>query len=108
MSAKIQRAANILRNYYRKLAEEISQDVLDHADDFDTSAFGETDTLLERHSRRLCDLSQVFAHLQRFVPKKKPEGKEPLGKGEFRCFGCGGVIKEHDEACGSCGWSWMP
>lgn len=105
MSAEIEGAVKILRGYYRKLAEDIAHDLVEHAEDFDTG-FGEADTLLERYSRRLCDLSNVFAHLDRFAPEKKPEGKEPLGKDEFRCCGCGGVIKKDDDLCGHCGWTW--
>jgi rRNA maturation endonuclease Nob1 len=29
-----------------------------------------------------------------------------LAKEEFRCFGCGGVIKATDQFCPICGWSW--
>jgi len=103
---RMNRAMHILRGYYRKLAEDIAQDVIDHESEFDSASFTEADNILERHSRRLCDLSQVFHHLARYVPQKKPEGKEPLAKSEFRCFGCGGVIREQDEACANCGWTW--
>ena len=96
----------ILREYYRKLAVDIAQDIIDHEDDFGSVGFSDADTILEKHSRRLCDLSHVFHHLSRYEPVKKPEGKEPLGKNEFRCFGCGGVIREKDEQCPSCGWTW--
>ena len=97
----------VLQGYYRKLADEIAEDILDHADDFDSSSsFGKAETLLERHSRGLCSLSQVFGHLSRFTPKKKPPCTEPLGKDEFRCFGCGGVIKHDNGACMTCGWTW--
>ena len=103
---RMKRAMNVLRGYYRILAEDIAQDIIDHEADFGSAGFSEADNLLERHSRRLCDLSQVFHHLCRYAPEKKPVGKEPLGKNEFRCFGCGGVIGEKDEACATCGWTW--
>src|SRR5437879_3184869 len=103
---RMNRAMNVLRTYYRKLAEDIAQDVIDHEADFSSPGFGEAENLMERQSRRLCDLSQVFHHLSRYAPSKKPVGKEPLAKNEFRCFGCGGVVREKDEACTTCGWTW--
>jgi hypothetical protein len=105
MSQEIEQAVKLLRGYYKKLAEEVAHDLVEHAEDFDTG-FGQADTLLERHSRRLCELSNVFAHLVRFAPTKKPQGKEPLGENEFRCFGCGDVIREDDVCCTHCGWTW--
>ncbi len=105
MSTELEKAVKILRSYYKKLAEDIAHDLAEHSEDFETG-FGQADTLLDRYSRRLCDLSNVFYHLNRFAPKGKPEGKRPLGKDEFRCFGCGEVIKKDDEVCSSCGWTW--
>jgi rRNA maturation endonuclease Nob1 len=29
-----------------------------------------------------------------------------LGRYDFRCFGCGGVIHSTEDACSICGWSW--
>ena len=48
-------------------AEDIAQDVIDHESEFESASFTEADNILERHSRRLCDLSQVFHHLARYV-----------------------------------------
>jgi hypothetical protein len=103
---RMNRAIHVLRHYYRKLAEDIAQDIIDHESDFGSASFTEADNILEKHSRRLCDLGQVFHHLARYVPVKKPEGKEPLGRNDFRCFGCGDVIHEKDEECSNCGWTW--
>ena len=107
MSANIQRSLNILRKYYRTLADDVAKDVVEHWRDFDSPDLSTIDSMLERHSRRLCDLSQVFDHLRRFAPKQKPDAGEPLSAGEFRCFGCGGVIKLEDEQCKKCGWTWI-
>lgn len=37
---------------------------------------------------------------------EKSSVPELLTQSEFRCFGCGGVIGEHDKACSQCGWTW--
>jgi rubrerythrin len=102
----INRATYILQGYYRRLAEEIAQDIIRHESDFVSSGFSEADSVLDRHSRRLWDLSQVFHHLARYTRGPKPEARGPLQRHEFRCFGCGGVIRPEDEACPSCGWTW--
>jgi hypothetical protein len=49
---------------------------------------------------------ECVSHLSRFAPNGKPDGERPSGKVEFRCFGCGEVIKKDDEVCSSCGWTW--
>jgi hypothetical protein len=102
----INHATHILQSYYRRLAEEIAQDIVNHESDFVSSGFSEADSILDRHSRRLCDLSQVFHHLARYTRGSKPEAREPLQRHEFRCFGCGGVIRAEDQACPRCGWTW--
>lgn len=102
----INRATDILQGYYRRLAEEIAEDIIRHESDFASSGFSEAESILDRHSRRLCDLSQVFHHLARHTRGPKPEAGGPLQKHEFRCFGCGGVIRPEDEVCPSCGWTW--
>lgn len=80
VTPRMNRAMHILRGCYRKLAEDIAQDVMDHESGFDSASFTEADNILDRHARRLCDLSQVFHHLARYPPAKKPEGKEPFGR----------------------------
>ncbi len=106
MNPNIQRAVNILRNHYRKLAERSAAEIVEHWQDFDSLDSGVAEALIEKHSRRMCELSHVFQNLEQFASRKKSEGKEPLGKDEFRCFGCGGVIRKEDEACKICGWVW--
>jgi hypothetical protein len=103
----VNQAKKVLREYYRSLVSDIAQDIIDHADDFEAGSLGNADSILDKHARRLCDLSNVFAHLTRFGPEPKPAAKKPLRAGQFRCFSCGGVIEEKDEKCGACGWSWV-
>ena len=106
MSDKIRRAINILRRRYRSLAEEIAQDILDHAEEFESSPYTQADSIIDHHSRRLGQLGRVLDYLQRSVPRQKPAATKPLGKDEFRCFGCGEVFRQDDQICRTCGWTW--
>jgi hypothetical protein len=53
------------------------------------------------HQRSPLDRSRVPSQ-----DGEMPTGTEPFGKDEFRCLGCGGVIRREDKACRICGWSW--
>jgi len=69
-------------------------------------SYADADDLIERYSYRFSRLSTVYTNLARFVSSETPRGQQPLGKDEFRCFGCGGVIRREDADCGLCGWTW--
>jgi len=99
-------ADQILRRYYKHLVKEIAEDIIQHREDFEGGGFTGVDELIEKHSDRLCRLNQVHWHVHRFAQPKKPVGTEPLAKNEFRCFGCGGVIRAEEERCRLCGWTW--
>jgi ATP-dependent Clp protease ATP-binding subunit ClpA len=55
---------------------------------------------------RLEILKELEPNFNQFASQEKPQGTEPLGKDDFRCFGCGGVIHREDQTCPKCGWSW--
>jgi hypothetical protein len=98
-------ALKILRGYYERLMKEMAEDVIKHADDFD-GPFGNPDNLIDEHYNRLYRLTSLYCTLRNYAVKEKPKGDAPLGKNEFRCFGCGGVIKQEDDSCNLCGWTW--
>lgn len=100
-------AQRILRKYYRDLVKSMAEEIIQHRDDFESPSFGgRADEIIEKYYLQLHRLCPVFSNLNQFALREKPKGKEPLGKDEFRCFGCGGVIRREDESCQLCGWSW--
>ena len=64
------------------------------------------DNLIDEHYNRLYRLVCLYCTLRSHAVKEKPKGDAPLAKSEFRCFGCGGVIKQEDDSCRICGWTW--
>ena len=103
----IQKALVVLNDYYMLLAEKMAAEIVEHRQDFESPGFGsQADDIIEKHARHIQQLGSVYSVLRWKAQRKKPAGKLPLGKDEFRCFGCGGVIKADEEACSICGWSW--
>jgi hypothetical protein len=103
----LQAALIVLNNYYTRLAMEMAADILDHYEDFFSTGFGnQVDDLIEKHAHKIHQLNTVYSTLRWKAYRKKPEGKAPLGKYDFRCFGCGGVIQSIEDACSLCGWTW--
>jgi hypothetical protein len=102
-----QEALTVLNNYYTILAKKMAGEIIEHREDFESSGFGsQVDDLIERHARHIQQLGSVYSILRWKAYRKKPEGKVPLGKYDFRCFGCGGVIHSNEDACSICGWRW--
>jgi rRNA maturation endonuclease Nob1 len=102
-------ALKILKNYYGKLAREISTDIIQNKDSFesDDMAFNQAEDILEKHATKLYRLSTVFSNLRQFARTELPKGEQAIGKDEFRCFGCGAVIRRNQKECAICGWTWM-
>ena len=105
---KHQAALQILNGYYTSLAKKIADEIIERREDFyESPEFGsQVDDLIERYARHIQQLGSVHSILRWKARRKKPEGKEPLGKYEFRCFGCGGVIHSTEDVCSFCGWTW--
>jgi len=102
-----QEALVVLRKYYDVLVKRIADEILEHREDFESPGFGSrAEEIVEKHACQLSRLNTVAAILRWKAFQKKPEGKVPLGKNDFRCFGCGAVILANEEACSICGWSW--
>lgn len=102
-----QEALAILNKYYTLLAKKMAEDIIEHREDFESVGFGSTaEDIVEKHARHIQQLGCVYSMLRWKAFQKKPEGKVPLGKDDFRCFGCGGVIHPNEEACTICGWTW--
>lgn len=100
-------AQRILKKYYSALVKQMAEEIIEHREDFESSGFGnQAEDIIEKYANQLNRLCPVFANLTQFAFREKPKGTEPLTKDEFRCFGCGGVIRREDERCGICGWSW--
>jgi hypothetical protein len=102
-----QEALVVLKNYYDILTKKISEEIIEHREDFESTGFGsQAEEIIEKHARHVQQLGQVYSILRWKAYRKKPEGKQPLAKNEFRCFGCGAVILSNEEACSICGWTW--
>jgi hypothetical protein len=102
-----QEALTVLNNHYTLLAKQMAAEIVERREDFESPGFGsQADDIIEKHARHIQQLGSVYSILRWKAYRKKPEGKEPLGKYEFRCFGCGGVIRSNEEACTICGWTW--
>ena len=99
-------ALSILRKHYQIMMLEIAEDIILNEEEFAKGGYGGAGNLLERYNNRLYPLCSVFANLRSCASKEKPKGSQPLKPNEFRCFGCGGVIREEDTICGLCGWTW--
>jgi len=102
-----QEALTVLNKHYTILAKQMAAEIVEHREDFESPGFGsQADDIIEKHARHIQQLGAVYSILRWKAYRQKPEGKQPLGKYEFRCFGCGGVIQSTEEACSICGWTW--
>jgi hypothetical protein len=89
-------ARKILYRYYDTLMEQVAEDIIRHSDEFEKGSFGNADDIIERHHCRISRLAGVYANLRGYAEREKPKGTKPLGKEEFRCFGCGHVIGQQE------------
>jgi hypothetical protein len=99
-------ALRILNRYYAELSKQIADDVVEHKEEFGSGAYTQAEALIEKYARQIQQLGAVYGLLRWKAHREKPEGKVPLGKYDFRCFGCGGVIGSTEDACQICGWTW--
>jgi len=86
--------------------EETAEDIIRNQEEFEKGAFGNADDIIEKHHCRIARLAGIYANIRIHSSKEKPRGTQPLGKSEFRCFGCGHVIGEQEDKCSLCGWTW--
>ncbi len=99
-------ALRVLNRYYAEIAGRMADEIIEHAEDFESPGFGQAELVIEKYSRWLYELGSVYGFLRWAAFRQKPQGKEPLGQDEFRCFGCGAVIRKEDQTCRVCGWTW--
>ena len=100
------RTAGTLYRYYTAMLERLGQEVSEHAEEFESPDSEVADAIVQMYARRLRDLRSLHSALRWKAFRTNPQGMEPLGKDQFRCFGCGGVIRLGDEMCPTCGWTW--
>ena len=100
-------ARNILGRYYGTLMREVAEDIVRQKDEFEKGSFGSAENIIDRHYCRVAHLSNLYHQLRAYSSREKPKGDKPLGRDEFRCFGCGHVIRSADEQCSLCGWTWI-
>jgi rubrerythrin len=102
----IREATTILNNYYSVLAKEMADEIIAHKADFESAGLGQNESIIEKYAKHASHVSVIYGFLRFEAKYTRPEGREPLARNEFRCFGCGEVIKDTDTACPLCGWSW--
>jgi len=105
--SQLREAVKVLHEYYGVLARQIADEIAEKKEDFG-SPFGEAQNILSKYATQIYELGEVYRVLrwEAWMDQDKPEGKEPLARDEFRCFGCGDVIEAKDSACKLCGWTW--
>jgi hypothetical protein len=101
-----QEALRVLNQYYTILARQMAEEIIEHKEDFESAGFGQAEIIVDKYARHIQQFGAVYSILRWKAHRTKPEGKVPLGKYDFRCFGCGGVIHSTDAACQICGWTW--
>ena len=105
--AELRQALTVLNNYYGGLARQIADEIIEHKEDFEAKVFGDADSIIEKYAMQVQQLGAVYGLLRwEALLGEKPQGREPLAKDEFRCFGCGEVIQPNEVACPLCGWTW--
>ena len=102
----INEALTVLNDYYRVFAKQIADQIIAHKADFESPELGQAEGLVERYAKHAQRVNALYGILRYEAGFNKPEGREPLARNEFRCFGCGEVIQPEDTACKLCGWTW--
>jgi hypothetical protein len=105
--SQLRDAVKVLNEYYGVLARQIADEINENKQDFG-SRFGQAQNILTKYATQLSELAEVYRilRIEAWIDQDKPEGREPLTRDEFRCFGCGEVIQAKDSACKICGWTW--
>ena len=99
-------AVKVLNDYFGVLSQRIAEEITQHKQDFTPTGTDQAEVILDKYAKQVQRLNTVYGMLRGEAYPGRPEGLEPLAKDEFRCFGCGGVIKPTDQFCPVCGWSW--
>lgn len=100
-------ALRILREHYRSLMIEAAEDIVRSREEFSQGSFSKADEVIEKHYCRISRLAGVYSNLRSFASTELPKGSQSLSVNEFRCFGCGHVIRSPERQCALCGWTWM-
>ena len=103
---QIRDALKLVNEYYRVLAEQVAAEIIAHKADFQSAELGQAESIVERYAKHAQRVNVLYGILRYEATYAKPEGREPLARDEFRCFGCGEAIKAEDGACKICGWTW--
>jgi len=103
---QIREALTVLNNYYGVLGKQLADEILAHKADFESPELERVEGLVERYAKHANRINVLYGILRFEAQFDKPEGGEPLARNQFRCFGCGEVIDERDQACPLCGWTW--
>jgi hypothetical protein len=100
-------AMNILSKYYKHAMKCAAEEIIERKEEFDSveDEFGGASNVIDKHYSRLYRISCVYGWLRSYSTDL-PRGSANLGKDEFRCFSCGGVIRREDTECRLCGWTW--
>ena len=105
---QIEEAFEILSRYERSLMEKMATEIVEHREDFENPFVGGAEQLIDKYHQILACLCRVRSGLYGYLPSEHSRSKDtkPLGKDEFRCFRCRGIVAADADACPKCGWTW--
>jgi len=103
---EIREALTVLNDYYTGFAKQAADEIIARKADFKNAGLGQAEDIIEKYAKQANRVNIIYGILRYEAGYNKPVGREPLARDEFRCFGCGEVIKEEDKACPLCGWTW--
>jgi hypothetical protein len=109
---KFNHALQIIRDHYKATVEELADEIIEHEEQFQMSGYGKAQTILEKYSKRICDISRAWQDLD-YNQKQTRHNIEMSNKDvhlkqdEFLCFRCRNIIQPKDEKCSECGWTWV-
>jgi len=65
-----------------------AEDIIRHKGRIREGHIWNADDIMRGHHCRIARLAGVYANLRGYGSREKPKGTQPLGRDEFRCFGC--------------------
>jgi hypothetical protein len=103
----IEEAFQILGRYERSLMEKMAAEIVEQREGFDSPFVGGAEQIIDKYYHLLACLCRVRSGLYGYLPKENRQvaqrDDKPLGKDEFRCFRCRGIIGADADACPHCG-----
>jgi hypothetical protein len=82
-SKELHDALGILNRYSDALVKQMADEIIEHAEDFESPGIGQAEPVLEKYALRLHELGRVYSFLRWAAARQNPQAKAPLDKPEF-------------------------